>query len=343
MRSGAFVARPSFTVEERIEQIVRQEVRLIIEPLGPSKFRVKPMDTKGAFMVGIGSQQTCSCRDSELCIHILYVMMRYFDVPRENDILWQTALTEREIDVILDGRVKRRPVPRKQPVYTTKSGKRKVKRHPIGPEDVCPICYDSFSECDKCKIAWCRLGCGGNFHRKCVKAWIESRRSHGDQPTCPICREPLDMLGVKAPPKKPIDAPPALSPAEIRELQMREICPDDYHLLLRLDDIAHPRVQNQRIRAGNQIIAHSPFELTRGIHSEHQRQKIAQPPRRPAPMRDFVAEITGIGIALPRQQPRASDDIHPRGRPGVPARIERPRIARSRTDADERGLLVRPF
>jgi hypothetical protein len=169
------------------------------------------------------------------------------------------------------------------------------------------------------------------------------------------------MLGVKPPAKKPIDAPPALSAAEIRELQMREICPDDYHLLLKLDDIsetpqqrkrrARPPVQNQRIQAANQIIGHSTLEVTgtvmKGTQTEHERHKVVKRERRPTlPMCDFAGEITGIGVFMfdagQRQQP-AEVERPLRSRPGVPARLERPRMVRSRSDAEERGLFVHPF
>lgn len=327
MRGGEYITRPSVIVQERIEEIVRQQIRFAIDPLGPSKFRVKPTESrnrKESYIVSIGSQQQCSCKEPELCSHILYIMMRYFGVPKDVDMLWQRYLTDHEIDQILDGRVRRRAEPpKKQQTYQTKSGKAKVKRLPIGEEDVCPICYDDLQGCEKAKIAWCRRGCGGNFHRKCVKAWIDSRRCHGEEPTCPMCREPLDMLGVNAPPKKPpVDAPPPLTQEEIRDLMTRELSPDDYHLLLRLDQAAapaqrapprvirRPKVNNQRTRAAGQIIANSPaLEVTAvaSAHSERQHgvqqmRRVNPPAPQPARRRvnpEFVGEralteITGI-------------------------------------------------
>jgi hypothetical protein len=58
----------------------------------------------------------------------------------------------------------------------TKSPQPKVKRLAIRPEDVCPICYDGLAGCNRATIAWCRLGFGGNFHRKC------DRRQAGNPP-----------------------------------------------------------------------------------------------------------------------------------------------------------------
>jgi hypothetical protein len=364
MRPAPHIPHPSYIVEERIEEIMRQDIRFAIDPLGPSKFRLRPVEGRGNFVVSVGSEQTCSCHDAELCSHILYVMIRYFDVPKDNDILWQTALTDREIDLVLDGGIKRRPAPRKQPVYTTKSGKRKVKRLPITDEDVCPICYDSFTDCDKCKIAWCRMGCGGNFHRNCVKSWIDARHAHGDAPTCPICREPLDMIGVQPPPKKPINARPALSVSEIQELQNREIGPDDYHLLLKLDEAPHttqtmrrvrPVKQNQRIRAANQIIANSALEVTGtgmrgGMTQELPKVKTPAPVKKRAavPQAEFVGEITGTGACTcehhQRQPASIGTAVKAAGsRPGVPPRLDRPKMTRPSGETGEFGLFVRSF
>lgn len=249
MRSSPYRPHPAFTTQEHIDEITRHQVQFVIDPKGPSKFRLKSMETKEHWIVGIGSEQTCTCHDPEVCLHILYIMMRYFGVPKECDILWQKSLTDHEIDIVLDGRVKRQPQAKPQPIYKTKSGKSKVKRLPIGEEDVCPICYDSLTECDKSKIAWCRLGCGGNFHRKCVKSWIESQRNSGKDPLCPICRQRLDMLGINPPPKKPpANAPPPLSESEIRDLMNREITPDDYDLLLKLDQCPNCTTNHQPIR-----------------------------------------------------------------------------------------------
>ena len=130
------MASASFTAQELIETISRQQVRFVIDPLGPLKFRLKPMESREIFTVSIGSEQHCTCHEEMPCVHILYVMMRYFGVPRDCDVVWQQALTDHEIDNLLSGRIKRiAPAPKKQESYRTKSGKTKVKRLPITEED----------------------------------------------------------------------------------------------------------------------------------------------------------------------------------------------------------------
>ena len=256
MRSSPYLPHPAFTTQEHIDEILRHEVKFAIDVRGPSKFRLRSLDSKDHWVVSVGSTQSCTCKDPEVCVHILYVMMRYFGVPKENDILWQRSLTDHEIDQVLNGRVNRPPPAKPQSVYKTKSGKHKVKRLPIGDEDLCPICYDELKGCDKSKVAWCRLGCGGNFHRKCVKMWINSQRAAGKEPLCPICRTRLDMLGVNPPKKPPPNAPPPLTEAEIRDLMSREITPDDYDLLLKLDQVRCPECRNNQtnVRSRNKVV-----------------------------------------------------------------------------------------
>ena len=344
MRAKPFRAQPDFVTQENIEQISSQQVRFVLDPLGPTKFRVKPMEAanrKEAYTVSIGSEQRCTCKEPKPCVHILYVLMRYFGVPKECEVLWQDALTEHEISNVLDGRIRRRqPEAKKQQAYRTKSGKTKVKRLPIGEEDVCPICYDSLYDCDKKKVAWCRRGCGGNFHRKCVKAWIDSRRAYGEPASCPMCREPLDMLGVNAPPRKPPpDAPPPLTREEIQDLMSRDLGPDDYDLLLRLDHPApvpnpqrprlmrRPRAENQRTKAAEQILGPPNMRLeVTGVHARemvpsHQQMRrpmVGAPARRRVPERreEFLGAITGIGVGFgtERRPPEAADAGPPEAR-----------------------------
>jgi hypothetical protein len=141
----------------------------------------------------------------------------------------------------------------------------KVRRLAIGADDVCPICYDGLAGCDVANLAWCRAGCGGNFHRSCVRAWADARRRDGNAPTCPVCRGSLDAVGVDG------GARPPLRRVSVRlsDIMSRAIATDDYELLLRLD-----RPQNQRIRAANRIIA-------------------------PIAPRPFVAEVVGRAMRTP--------------------------------------------
>lgn len=107
MRSTAFIKQPSEDVLESINLVKDSLIRFVVDPKGPTRFIITPHESKYRFTVSIGSQQKCSCPESEVCIHIIYVMMKIFNVPSDCDILWQSSLTEYEIDQILTGRLNR--------------------------------------------------------------------------------------------------------------------------------------------------------------------------------------------------------------------------------------------
>jgi hypothetical protein len=53
------------------------------------------------YKVCIGSRQMCSCADGELCVHLLFVMLRVLGVPQANAVLWQHSLTDNELAAVL--------------------------------------------------------------------------------------------------------------------------------------------------------------------------------------------------------------------------------------------------
>lgn len=206
-------------------------------------------------------------------------------------------MTDYEIDKLLSGRYVSHVVETPPKKYQTKSGKTKVKRREITEEDRCPICFDSMDKDDpKNAISWCRSGCGGNFHKICVNEWIASRV--GQTPTCPICRSELNILGINPPPPKPVNrnAPPNLNHSEINDLLQRDITPEDYHLLLRLDEPSQigqtqtfHRAQPVQRRRNEANVHNSPSELA-NVHSS------------PSDLGSF--EITGTHIGNQIQQHR---------------------------------------
>lgn len=242
MRSALYASRPSAEVIRNIGRIHRQEVRFIIEPCGPTKFRVKqiyPVTSKAGtiYTVSIGNAQLCTCGSQDICIHILYVLIRYFGVPKNSEILYQRTLSDREIESLLEGhyigysRTRQRrqqqhsparsrqesgPTPTReyfyQPIPQPSSAlsyiterfltKPKVQRIKFTSNDLCPICYDALSECSISEIAWCSHGCGGNFHAKCVQEWIDTKNSTGEHGSCPLCRVPIDNPDISSAPNQ---------------------------------------------------------------------------------------------------------------------------------------------
>ena len=112
--------------------------------------------------------------------------MRFYSVPADSPILHRRALTDDDIDALLErhyiGKV---TPPRSAPAPV------KVTRRSVCEDDVCPICYGTFDNGGD--VAWCSSGCGGNFHAKCVQAWIDSKLDRGEYGSCPLCRARMDF------------------------------------------------------------------------------------------------------------------------------------------------------
>ena len=50
----------------------------------------------------------------------------------------------------------------------------------------CSICQEDLKEADI--LVYCKVGCGHNFHVKCMKVWAEFKVTKKDPITCPLCR-----------------------------------------------------------------------------------------------------------------------------------------------------------
>jgi hypothetical protein len=169
-RSAGFAAQPRVALVLDIMQVHRRKVRFLIEPRSPTRFILCQIVgytvSLAPFIVSMGQTYGCSCASRDVCIHIVYVLMRYFGVSRDSGLLWQTSLTRSQMSTLMKGRI----APRPRPTLTRIASREKVPRAPITDDDVCPICYDGMTGGKAEEIAWCSYKCRGNFHRDCVQA-----------------------------------------------------------------------------------------------------------------------------------------------------------------------------
>ena len=87
-----------------IEEAPYSRLFVLSDP-GPTSFVLRGEASPRRFKVTIGETHSCSCRSgNELCIHILFVLMRVFRMPAANPLIWQLSLTEREIAELMRGR-----------------------------------------------------------------------------------------------------------------------------------------------------------------------------------------------------------------------------------------------
>ncbi|XP_015774343.1 PREDICTED: E3 ubiquitin-protein ligase ZSWIM2-like [Acropora digitifera] len=167
-------------VANRIEDASAARIYLLRET-GPTGFLLKEEGVDRKFKVFLGDQHSCTCqtfmKENELCIHILWVLLKKFRIPKENQIIFQLSLVEREINEVMRGCH-----------HSVSNGREKLKQKNIETEDVCPICQEEFLKHPE-PLTYCKYGCGNSVHVKCMKVWAEHQRSTGENIIkCPLCR-----------------------------------------------------------------------------------------------------------------------------------------------------------
>lgn len=192
-------------------------VRAIAQaPLRSSKFKVL-----------IGSMQRCSCGERDLCLHILFVMLKIFRIAPEDPRVWQLSLTDAEVEGAIKARfalqeARRRAARRRRrrgespgaAVASTGSmhdefgavgaaeadgGAEPAPKRHSGEDRAAAVPQRALAEGELCPIcqddmtvdevlAFCK-SCGNNVHNRCMRVWAEHRVSMAESVTCPLCRE----------------------------------------------------------------------------------------------------------------------------------------------------------
>ena len=121
------------------------------------------------------------------------VLLKKFRIPRENPILFQLGMVEREINEVLQGFL-RRQLPEAD--QSNASSGSKTTQKEIHAEDVCPICQEELLR-KSLPLTFCKFGCGKSVHVKCMKIWAEHQKSKGEKIIrCPLCRENFGSIKV---------------------------------------------------------------------------------------------------------------------------------------------------
>ncbi|KAK3716946.1 hypothetical protein QZH41_014638 [Actinostola sp. cb2023] len=179
-------------VSRRIEQANQARIYLLRET-GPTGFLVKEDGVEKKFKVFLGDLHSCTCstfmKEKELCIHILWVLLKKFRVPTENAVVFQLSLVEREINEVIRGAFAQHRQPGNQYQNAHADNRDKLKQKDIAEDDVCPICQDELLTKSGEPLTYCKYGCGNSIHLKCMKVWAEHQRSTGEKiMKCPLCR-----------------------------------------------------------------------------------------------------------------------------------------------------------
>ncbi|OUM68803.1 hypothetical protein PIROE2DRAFT_3323 [Piromyces sp. E2] len=206
--------------KEKIDE-AKQSSFYLIQELGPLAFVVREdkliseKKRKGIkYRISLGERQTCTCglfqSKKDICVHLLWIMLKYYGVSEDNEILYQLSLIEREINYLLELRDSRLRKNGKDQNKNKEKGKTintsdneedeyhsKVKQREIEDDQICPICQETFKDSPG-PVTFCRLSCGNNIHVNCMKMVMEHQLStlNNDETMikCPLCRNNFNTV-----------------------------------------------------------------------------------------------------------------------------------------------------
>ena len=118
-------------------------------------------------------------------------MLKKFHIPRNNPVVWQLGLVQREINEILHDHLRCQSPSLPDPAALPHAHVQKIRipQKEILCGDVCPICQDDLLKSVKI-LTYCRFGCGKSLHVKCMRIWSDHQKSMGEMKVCcPLCRE----------------------------------------------------------------------------------------------------------------------------------------------------------
>lgn len=186
----------------RVNKVMRARLYLL-QQIGPNSFLIGGDSPDNKFRVFIGPQ-TCSCGRGTFCIHVLFVMLRVFQLEPSDPLLWRKTLKNFEVESLFQKYHNRRSSRIKAPSRSTiqKFVSRMSNSHTsctssTSPssnessmkdeeEQMCPICL--LDMLDEESLTVCEEGCRNKLHHHCMSIWAEECRRNHDTLICPLCR-----------------------------------------------------------------------------------------------------------------------------------------------------------
>ncbi|XP_074643836.1 mitogen-activated protein kinase kinase kinase 1-like [Tubulanus polymorphus] len=189
------------TASKRVEKALRARLYLL-QQSGPNSLLIGGDSPDHKFRIIIGPQ-TCSCGRGPHCIHILFVMLRVFQVSEHDPLLWRRTLKNFEVDTLFINYNERRKKQCNGDKKVKKSKQRVTEvdrlaetrasqesllsdRSKDDEEEICPICL--LEMIDGESLVKCDQGCQNKLHHHCIAIWFEECKLQGDPLICPLCR-----------------------------------------------------------------------------------------------------------------------------------------------------------
>nr|CAB3263621.1 mitogen-activated protein kinase kinase kinase 1-like [Phallusia mammillata] len=186
---------------KKISRVLKARLYLL-QQNGPNSFRIGGDSPEHKYLVIVGPQ-SCNCGRGQFCVHVLFVMLRVFQLEASSNLLWRRTLKNYEVESLFKSyheRCNNRISPKKKSrvqrlVSHLASG---TDKHPDassnsddqssskGEEESCPICL--LQMVDGESVTVCEVGCRNKLHTHCVNIWAEECRRNGGPLKCPLCR-----------------------------------------------------------------------------------------------------------------------------------------------------------
>uniref|UniRef100_A0A8D0HH26 Mitogen-activated protein kinase kinase kinase 1 n=1 Tax=Sphenodon punctatus TaxID=8508 RepID=A0A8D0HH26_SPHPU len=206
----------------RVNKVMRARLYLL-QQIGPNSFLIGGDSPDNKYRVFIGPQ-TCSCGRGTFCIHLLFVMLRVFQLEPSDPMLWRKTLKNFEVESLFQKYHSRRSSRIKAPSRNTiqKFVSRMSNSHTLSSsststsssensmkdeeEQMCPICL--LGMLDEESLTVCEDGCRNKLHHHCMSIWAEECRRNRESLICPLCRSKWrshDFYSHELP--SPVDSP----------------------------------------------------------------------------------------------------------------------------------------
>ncbi|NXJ39037.1 M3K1 kinase, partial [Ciconia maguari] len=158
----------------------------------------------GTKLIILNSYSLSSCGRGTFCIHLLFVMLRVFQLEPSDPMLWRKTLKNFEVESLFQKYHSRRSSRIKAPSRNTiqKFVSRMSNSHTLSSssastsssensmkdeeEQMCPICL--LGMLDEESLTVCEDGCRNKLHHHCMSIWAEECRRNREPLICPLCR-----------------------------------------------------------------------------------------------------------------------------------------------------------
>ncbi|XP_029798121.1 mitogen-activated protein kinase kinase kinase 1 isoform X2 [Suricata suricatta] len=217
----------------RVNKVMRARLYLL-QQIGPNSFLIGGDSPDNKYRVFIGPQN-CSCGRGTFCIHLLFVMLRVFQLEPSDPMLWRKTLKNFEVESLFQKYHSRRSSRIKAPSRNTiqKFVSRMSNSHTLSSsststsssensikdeeEQMCPICL--LGMLDEESLTVCEDGCRNKLHHHCMSIWAEECRRNREPLICPLCRSKWrshDFYSHEL--SSPVDSPSSLRAAQQQPL-----------------------------------------------------------------------------------------------------------------------------